>query len=397
MATHSLPVVGLAWAVALAASACGSPEVASGADAAVACPPSSLMVAASDEQTSSEVGILALDGGSPSFDTSSILGHDPALTSSNGRVFWIDRGLGNVLELDPRCPTVLHGPWTTSDPDSPGATDPQDIAVDPTTGNVWIARYQVSTILVKSPDGSTALGTIDLSGVAGLHSNPYMSSIRIIDGPDGWKAYVTLEMQESTDPIDPGYIVKLDVATALASGEVEDALQLKGRNPFGLMVEDDDDDAIFIAAPGSFFDATETDAGIERVDLRTFTSELVIRESDIGASVDEVAVASGCGVAIVLGPSAMNPTSLITFTYGADAGAIRTGLAESPLATPLGFFLGGLAWLPGPLIAVGDGTAVAGRGYPVHLLSASAGCTLSQTPPSLFAPQPPVALLPTPG
>jgi hypothetical protein len=376
-----------AFVITLGALAC-SPEVqppAEGQDAAVTCGSPNLLVVSSDEQSVSELGVVSTDGAAQ-FYGSPDLGHDPVVASSNGRVFWIDRSSGQVLELDPHCGNVIAGPWDTSDPAVSGSTNPQDIAVSPTTGDLWIARFAVPTLLVKSSDGSTDLARIDLSSVAGVNRNPDMSSIRIIDG----KAYVALEMLDAEDqPNDPAYVVKIDVATR----KIEGTLELKGRNPFGLMVEDDVDGALFIAEPGNWYDATETDAGIERVDLATFTSTLVVRESDIGASVDELAIAGGCGVAIVAGPTAENLTSLITFDPA--SGAIVTPLSDQLLFTAAGFKLGGVTWLPGGLAAVGDATAHAGQGYPIHFLAASS-CALRPTAETPYAPLPPIQLLPTP-
>jgi hypothetical protein len=372
----------------VAAAACGgSPGAADPPeDAGAQCPASDIVVATSD-YTSSELGLLALDGGAQFYSGGSTLGKDPALASSAGRLFWIDRYGGDVLELDPRCATALHGPWTTSDPGVQGSTDPQDVAVDPKTGELWIARFNVSTVLVKTPDGSTPLGTIDLSGVAGVNRNPYMTSIRIVNG----KAYVALEMLNPyPQSVDPSYIVRLDVATALQTGKVEATLQLEGRNPFGQMVEYDN--ALYLADMGSVEQMLEKSAGIERVDLATFSSELIVSEADIGAKVDEVSVTSGCGTAIVMGPGPENVTSLISFDPG--TGAIVTPLSSGMLYTDAGFELAGMAWLPGGLNVVGDRTVVPGKGYPVHVLQASSACALAEQPRSLFAPQGPIALQP---
>jgi hypothetical protein len=349
-----------------------------------------VLVATCDYDQSSEVGFLSADG-CPRFYSGAggVLGGDPALASSAGRLFWLARDTGDVLELDPRTAAVLHGPWTTNDADAGGTSDPQDIAVDPVTSELWIARFNVSTIEIKSSDGSADLGHIDLSGVAGVNRNPDMSSIRIVDG----KAYVALEMLDDKDqPTNPSYLVRLDVA----SRTIDTALELKGRNPFGLMVEDDSaaGTVLYLADPGSFALTNETDAGIERVDLASFTSELVVRESDIGASVDQVSVAGGCLTAIVAGPDPANVTSLISVDLA--SGTIATPLSKGFLYTDAGFELAGMAWLGGGVNLVGDRTAVPGKGYPVHAIAASSGCALTETALSMYAPQGPVALEPVP-
>jgi hypothetical protein len=246
---------------------------------------------------------------------------------------------------------------------------------------------------VKSSDGCTNESTIDLSMVTGAYRNPYMSSIRIIDGANGTsKAYVALEMltEVPSGPdaglasIDPSYIVRIDVATRA----IDDMLRLKGRNPFGLMVEYGN--ALYLADAGDTAITTETDAGIERVDLDTFTSELITHENDIGASVDQLSIqSSGCGTAIVMGPGPVNVTSMISFDP--TSGAIITPLSKQFLYTDAGFELAGMAWLDGGVNLVGDRTSGA-RGYPVHVVSASSTCELTERPLSLFAPEGPIAL-----
>ena len=358
-----------------------------------ACPAhADLMIAASVESLSSVVGLASLDGGAE-YLGGDPLGGDPALTSSAGRVFWLNRASGQVLELDPTCATQIRT-WSANDDVDGGSTDPQDVAVAP-DGSLWVARFYVSTLLVKSSDGSTELGSIDLSHVAGVNRNPFMSSIRIVDSGQGAKAYVTLEMLDpaTEQSTSPSYLVRLDVATALQTGEVEATLELKGRNPFGLIVQGEGG-TLYLADLGKIDADNETTAGIERVDLATFTSELIVREADIGAKVAQVSITSGCGSAIVFAANETNNTSVITFDP--TSGAIVTPLSEKLLYTPGGYKLSGMAWLPGGLNVIGAGTAVSGKGYPVHVLSRKGGCSLEETGRSLYAPDPPITLLPLP-
>jgi hypothetical protein len=370
------------------ATTCGSPANAS-------CPgpnpPWQVIVAASDEEFSSDLVYARFPSASEAYSPFA-LGNDPVITTSAGRYFWINRTLGTVLELDPTCGAVLHGPWTTNADDAGGSTDPQDLAVAP-DGSVWVARYMVSSLLVKCSDGSTDLGTIDLSHVAGVNRNPYMSAIRIVGG----KAYVVLEMlYPYPEATQPAYLVKLDVATALKTGQVEGALELKGKNPFGPMIVSQDETAIYLAEPGSFDAGTETNAGIERVDLASWTSDLVVTENRIGASVVQLALNGSCGVAIVAGTSAANVTSLVSFN--ASTGALVSTLSNPLLTTPAGFKLGGLTWRGdgGTEVVVGDGTLAPNEGYPLHVLAASPGCSFTEASSAMFMPLPPVGILALP-
>jgi streptogramin lyase len=387
----------LASVAVLAMAACSTPP-SSGPSAN--CAPASVVVAAGD-YSSSEIGLLAMDGGEQFYEGGTSLGSDPALASSRGRLFWISRSgqysPGEVYELDPHCATSLHS-WSANDEDGGGGSNPQDIAVAP-DGTLWVARFDRTTILIKSSDGGAALDTIDLANVTGVARKPYMSSIRIIDGADGSKAYVALEMLTPTgsgpnaglDSIDPSYIARIDVATR----KVDGLLQLKGRNPFGLMVEYDDPsgDSLYLAEPGNTQVTTDVNAGIERVDVNSFTSELIVRETEIGASVDQLSIGPGCGTAVVMGPGPVNVTSMISFDP--TTGAIITPLSKSFLRTDAGFELAGMAWLDGGLNLVGDRTGT-GAGYAVHAVSTSNGCMLSERASKLLIPQAPVAFQPIP-
>jgi len=359
------------------------------------CSSANLVVAASDEQEESAVGTVALTG-CAALDSSMALGPDPALSASHGRVFFINRHVGNVFELDPSTGIPISRGWLANDAKGPpGNSNPQDVAVAP-DGSLWVARLDESSVLRVSSDGQQQLGTIDLSRVTGKTRNPYMSSIRTITLPGGTaKAYLTLEMlayDTSSDdllPDGPSYLVRIDVAT----GKVDDLLTLKGQNPFGLMVEYDD--KLYLAEPGSFYKADETNAGIEVVDLATFTSDLLVKESDIGASVAQVSITHGCATAIVADPSENNYTSLISFDPA--SGIIHTPLSQKLLYTDAGYELEGMTWLEdGGVNVVGDRTGVVGKGYALHVLQASDVCVLTEKEAPVFVPAAPVAFQPVP-
>jgi hypothetical protein len=152
------------------------------------------------------------------------------------------------------------------------------------------------------------------------------------------------------------------------------------------------ENALYLAEPGDTKITTESNAGIERVDLATFTSELITRENDIGASVDQVSILSAtCGTAIVMGPGMVNVTSMISFNP--TTGAIITPLSKQFLYTSAGFELSGMAWVDGGLNLVGDRTNIPNVGYAVHVVAASSSCELTERPGSLISPYTaPVAL-----
>ena len=149
MATRSLEFA-CAALLGLAAPACSGSPAPPAACATDAGASPVVLVATCDYNQSSEVGLLSADGCPRFYTGAGGRSGDPVVASSAGRLFWLARDTGLVLELDPRTAAVLHGPWTTNDSDAGGRATPQDVAVDPTKGNVWVARYLVSTVLVKS-------------------------------------------------------------------------------------------------------------------------------------------------------------------------------------------------------------------------------------------------------
>ena len=154
----------------------------------------------------------------------------------------------------------------------------------------------------KSP-GQSNLSSYDTDG------NPDADAIAIVDTPAGEKAFVALDrLNPYPTSVQPSWMLRIDVATAT----VEAHVPLAGLNPFGSMQLVGTD--LWLAEPGNFDDATEATAGIERFDTSTSTSELVIHEADLGGSVAQVSVTSGCGVAIVADATPnVNATSLATF------------------------------------------------------------------------------------
>ena len=103
--------------------------------------------------------------------------------------------------------------------------------------------------------------------------------------------------------------------------------------------------------------------------------DVFLKESDLGASVTEVAVNGACGAAIVAGPTHdVNATSLVTFD--ADHGTAYTTASNAVLSTA-GFELSGLSWR-GDTLFVGDRRAGAGGKYTIHVFDRSGACTLTE-------------------
>jgi hypothetical protein len=347
--------------------------------AAGPCASLDVLVAASD-YASSGVGAFALDGrGSLAFGVD--LGTDPMLAVSRGRAFLIARDHDTVFELDPRCGTATSR-INVHDTSKQGTANPQDVAVAP-DGTLWLPRYNVPSVLVVDAAGAVH-GSIDLSPYD-PDTNPNASAIRIVDGAGGAKAFVTLERLDDTknppEPNLPSQVIRIDVA----SMKVVATIDLEGRNPFGLV---EHGGLFYIAEPGNFSALDEPAAGIERFDPATGTAHLLVRERELGASVAEVAVTSGCGAAIVADATAKNVTSLVTFDP--TTGAVVTAAADAVLGPTEGFDLQGLAW-KGDVLLVGDRRRT-DRGYAVHAFDRTGACTLVARPDVIFLQQKPIAL-----
>ncbi|HEX8794703.1 MAG TPA: hypothetical protein VF765_27340 [Polyangiaceae bacterium] len=362
----------------VAAVACGSGD-GSGTSPS-ACPGAAALWAAADYGGSAAVGSISLSGQLTSVVGRVDLGGDPSMSVSAGRAFYVARDQDAIFELDgcgePKqrfsAHLASHG----------GTSDPYAMAVAH-DGTLWIPLYLAATVLVLHPDGTVAK-TIDLSSYDG-DGNPEASDIVIVDTPAGEKAFVTLDrLNPYPRSVQPSWMLRIDVASA----RVDEKVVLAGRNPYSIT---QDGSALWLSEPGNWDDASEPDAGIERFDTSTSTTALVIPEGRLGGSVGGVAVSGSCGVAIVGDATAVTATSLVTFD--ATTGSPLATASRSPLAAA-GFDLEGLSWVGGDLL-VGDRRRAA-SGYPIHVFTGNAACTLMERTNSLFVPMPPVAVRPAP-
>jgi streptogramin lyase len=360
--------------------ACGTPVADSasppGSPSTPACgTPDALWVAS--DYSSSAVGALALSGAVHSTAGRVDLGADPVLSVSRGRAFFLARDSDTVFELDPSCgaPVASYDVHLAS---HSGTSDPYDVAVA-SDGSLWVVLYEAAAILVLSP-GGCVVRTIDLSSFD-PDGNPDADAIAITMTPAGEKAFVALDrLNPYPSSVQPSWMLRVDVAT----GAVEAQVELAGRNPLGPMQAEDG--ILWLSEAGNFDDATESDAGVERFDTSTSTTSLVARESDLGGSVTQVSVSSGCGVAIVADPTPnVNATSLALFDP--STGQVLTPASASPLTTA-GFDLEGLTWSGGALL-VGDRRR-SPSGYPVHVFDGA--CAPVERADGVFLPLPPIAV-----
>lgn len=368
------PVFGIvATAALLASCSSGRDERARGA-----CGGTELLVAASDY---SSTLLCAAPGCS---DQRTIaFGTDPSLSAGGGRAFLLARDLDVVFEIDPRCGTPKRSFGVEAFAGPNGNANPHDVAAAP-DGTLVVALYNTPRLLFVEDGKVDPAAAIDLSSFDPEDGNPQANAVRIVPVGGVPKAFVSLErLDAQLRPTRPSQMLRVDVTTRA----VEAVIELAGRNPFGSIAEHDG--ALFLAEAGSFEADDDELAGIERFDVATSTTKLLVRERDLGASVVEVAVTDGCGVAIVAGPEKdVNPTALVSFDP-------TTGRILSPVTAPLlataGYDLRGLAWR-GDTLYVGDRREDGARGFAVHLFERGAGCALTRSPRILNLPEAPVAL-----
>jgi hypothetical protein len=344
---------------------------------AAACPDVFALVAASTTYESGGLGAIATNACETTFASGLELGGDPALASSNGHTFWVDREGANIYPLD-ECGGP-HGVIALST-DSTVLLDPQDVAVDSSCA-LWIPYYYVPRLEQRGADGSLQ-STIDLSSYDS-DGNPNASSASVVTTSRGEELFVTLENLDTEEmPMPEAFsqMLVVDVATA----KPVDVVKLAGKNPFGLTKVAGAH--LYLAEPGSFFLSGEAAAGVERFDPETHTGALVATESALGGSVVEVAVSEDetCAAAIIAEPSMVNRTSLVQFDL-ASGQVTATLLPETP-----GFDLDGVSWVQGDTrLLVGDRS---GDGpYAVHAFSRGSGCALTLEPDGIFLPQAPLA------
>lgn len=368
-------------AASLSCSSSGEPAKASSV-----CADGELVVAASSDYQDGAICVVPSRGQ----DFRGVDLKDPVLASSGGRTFILGRGFDLVFELEPSCGTpISRASVADLAPVIGGArrtANPHDVAVAP-DGSLFVTLFDVGKLaFLKNGvlDGALDLSAYDVDG------NPNAESVKMVDVAGVAKAFVSLEVldndQKTLPPRGESLMLRIDAATRT----VEASIPLLGINPFNSMYEHGP--FLYLAVPRDFLQVTEERAGIERFDTRNSTSVMLVREADIGASVAQVAVVDGCGVAIVADGTEQNATSLIRFDP--DSGAILSGIA-APLLRSDGYDIQGLAWR-GDTLYVGDRRPVAG-GYPIHVFDRAPGtCTLTPSDRHVTISQPPVALRPAP-
>lgn len=328
--------------VFLALAACYQP-------AAPTCAGEVIVLAEAPDFSASTLGTLSLETGVATMQSQNTLLQDPVLATSGLQHFVISRKTNAIYALD-GCAnaSATYSAITTDELAAKLEANPQDVAVD-TTGALWIARLGIPSLLITSPLQTVDLSKFDSDG------NPDMGSVKIV----GNHAFVSLSrLNPYPESHQTSQVIVLDTDTK----KLVNTIDLAGHNPFGQMLVSAG--KIWLAEPGNFNDATESAAGVETIDPITMDHTLVVAETTLGASVSQVAANVTCAAAIVADSTAVNATSLVSFSVDGS------NLSKPVLSTP-NFSLRGLLWTnetPSRLL-VGDATNVGGT-FSVHVFSA---------------------------
>ena len=346
------------------------------------------VITVASDYRSSAVGGFTLDG-TGAMTGGVDLGTDPVLATSNdGHTFLISREDAAVLALD-ACGFPVSS-FKVLAPSATRAPNPHDLAVA-SDGRTFVTLFNVPSVAILDA-AHAPLTSIDTS-LLDPDGNPNADAIRIMPvGPNGAeKAFVTLERLDDNDMLkseQPSWMLQIDVA----SSTVDQTIPLIGRNPFSVFSRGT---TIYLAEPENFDAIDEPLAGIEVFDAKTATSQMLVSEHDLGASVAEVAVdaAGDCGAAIVADAAPnVNRTSLVTFDP--QKGVVLSP-ASAPVLGPTGNFdLEGLLWVStssGEALLLGDRRSGANGRYPVHVFDRTGTCELRERPDVIFLTQKPIA------
>jgi len=352
---------------------------------ASACGATDALVVMSDQSSGGVSAISAAAGSATTGFFGVDLGADPQLSVSRGRSFYVARDLDAIFELSPRCGEPLCR-FSTKQDGLSGSSNPQGVGAAP-DGSLWVPRFASATLALL--EGGGVRQTLPLPDLDG-DGNPNASGIAIVDVDGVSKAIVTLGLLDDKNAtpfraVRPGALAIFDVATRT----LERTTPLAGRNPFNAVVFHGG--ALFVTDAGNFDADDERDAGIERVDPHhPEDARLLITEATLGGSASAVAIADGCGAAIIADRSKTNATSVVTFDPETGA-PLRTATQGGVLFGPsLDYHFWAIAFV-GDKLLVGDRRRSA-SGYPIHVWNKTGRCELVPRESPIYVAQKPVAL-----
>ncbi len=250
--------------------------------------------------------------------TADIVSSDNAVTAYGGRVYVINRSLGNVTVLDGADLTTAVTQFGTGEGSNPHAMAFASAA------KAYVSLYGEAYVLVVDPADGSELGRVDLSAFADADDIPEASPMVIV----GDKLFVAVQRLDRDNwfaPTGESYLVVIDTVTDEVvdvdpSSDEVDPIVLTGTNPQYLRY-DAGRGKIVVSETGNW---GVQDGGLETVDPDTYEAEgFFATETTLGGDVGDFVPAGADRVyAVVSDASYQN--DVVVAENGVD-GWTRTG------------------------------------------------------------------------
>ena len=348
-----------ALTVALACVVVACSTVAAGPSA---CEDAQVYALYSDFRSFARVGSISKAGVATDV-TGADLDTDVTLAVHDGRAFLLARNFDALLELSAGC-GLPQRRISLRNTAASAPLNPQD-AVQSQDGSLWVANYQTTPLMRISADGTRSAVSIDNLDDDG---EPQATFVHRYQSPAREEIVTWFARLDNNDPNlapkGPATIVYVDAKTRLETRRVT----TQGWNLFGML--DVHGAFAYAAAPGSFADAMETNAGIERLAIDAGSSALLLHERELGGSPTAVRISGDCAAVVVVDASEAKHSSLRSFDVRAPSTSLRIALGNTE-----GYDLLGLAW-SNDVLFVGDRQNKQGR---VRRFTKSADCTLTES------------------
>jgi len=209
-------------------------------------------------------------------------GSDITLAASGEFFYRIEKAFaGNNISkfsfADPQ--TVIWQYSVKDDPQEAVLSNPTDIVVL-NEQKAYVMRYGKPVVWIVNPSATTEaefkIGEIDLSAYSDSDGVPEMYSGVIADG----KLFISIQRLNNFSPSEIAYVAVFDTATDAEietnyPGDLVKGIPLEIRNMNNDMVFVASDNAVYIQGVGSFA-STEYTGGIERIDVASFETSLVL-------------------------------------------------------------------------------------------------------------------------
>jgi hypothetical protein len=211
-------------------------------------------------------------------------GSDITIAAYGEYFYRIERAFAgnNITKFSVSDPQTPIWQYSTNDQGSSVLSDPHDM-VFVNDQKAYVLRYGDSKAWIVNPSAQSEdefkIGELDLSAYAGADGVPDMDRGVIV----GNRLYIALQRLDNFKVTQNAYIAIFDTNTdqeidANIAGDSLKGVPLQTRNPTSLIYEPDSN-SIYIQSSGSFFPVEYT-GGIEKLDLDTLTTTVVLDDGD---------------------------------------------------------------------------------------------------------------------